>query len=213
MDTEQQRDGITTQVNRTKGDGPSDMPSKIDSILKRAERDIVDTLVTHYHQVSESTTATLGDIERDLSSRPERDEISRAADRSIRDEDDLRSYLKRTRRGKLSALHRIHHHHRPPVSSGTPAREPRRFRVTQTVQQGEPGTVPKKCPTGPPITCIHPFPVTIIHTITLVIFWSLMSLISLQHAPDPPPPGRSSALPPHPQEGTSSPYSFGCSWT
>ena len=42
---------INTQVHPTRGDEPSDTPSKIDAILKRAEQDIVDTLVTHYHQV------------------------------------------------------------------------------------------------------------------------------------------------------------------
>ena len=51
-----------------------------------------------------------------------------AADRSTRDEDDLKSSLERTRKSKLSALQHNTHHHRPPVSSGTPARGPRRLR-------------------------------------------------------------------------------------
>ena len=76
----------------------------------------MDTLVTNYRQVSEVTTARLGDIKRDLDSRPERDqaEISMAADRATRDEDDLKSSLERTRKNKLSALQHKTHHHRPP---------------------------------------------------------------------------------------------------
>ena len=63
-------------------------------------------------------------------SRPERDqtEISMAADRSTHDEDDLKSSLQRTRKSKLSALQHNTHHHRHPVSSGTPAMGPRRLR-------------------------------------------------------------------------------------
>ena len=112
---------INTQVHPTRGDRPSHTPNKIDSILKRAEQDMVDTLVAHYRQVSKSTMAKLGDIERDLESTPEEEqsEISIAADRSTRNEDDLKSSLERTRRSKLSTLHNTHHH-RPPVSSGAP---------------------------------------------------------------------------------------------
>ena len=81
---------INTQVHPTRRDEPSDTPNKIDSILKRAEQDIVDTLVAHYRQVSESTKAKLGDIERDLESRREEEQsdFSMAADRSTRAEED-----------------------------------------------------------------------------------------------------------------------------
>ena len=51
-----------------------------------------------------------------------------AADRSTRDEDDLKSSLERTRKSKLSALQHNTDHHRPLVSSGTPARGTRRLR-------------------------------------------------------------------------------------
>ena len=112
---------INMQVHPTRRDEPSDTPGKIETILKRAEQDIVDTLVTHYRQVSEATTARLGDIKRDLDSRPERDqaEISMAADRATSDEDDLKSSLERIRQNKLSALQHKTHHQRPTINSGT----------------------------------------------------------------------------------------------
>ena len=60
------------------------MPNKIDSILKKVEQDIVNTLVAHYCQVLDSIKAKLGDIEQDLESRPEEEqsEIFMAVDKS-----------------------------------------------------------------------------------------------------------------------------------
>ena len=182
---------INTQVHPTRGDEPSDTPSKIDAILKQAEQDMVDTLVTHYHQVSESTTARLGDLERELVSRParEQDEISLAADKTVRDEDDLKSSLERTRKSKLSALHRAHH--RPPRQQWNPRQGTASSEGgPHTIHQGIPETVPPTCHTGPPIvTCTHSFPVCVTvltHTIICILLFSFVCVpqpivISLAH--------------------------------
>ena len=78
-----------------------------------------------------------------------------ATDRSTRDEDDLKSSLERTRRSKLSALHHTHHththHHLPRVSSGTPARGPRRLREDKSY-----GRVNRK--RSPHAPRVHPSP-------------------------------------------------------
>ena len=76
------------------------MSDKIESIIEKSEVDILDALSTCYKQVTETTSARLIDIERNLIIRPDTNRewfTAASISQAEREEDQLRSSLERTR--------------------------------------------------------------------------------------------------------------------
>ena len=97
---------LNRQVHPIKGKGGSTIAANIEHIISRAERDIVDSLISHYEELGENITVELKNMETQLGSRPENDEgaVQSCLQTMEKEEDDLRSSLERTRNSKLRDL-------------------------------------------------------------------------------------------------------------
>ena len=88
------------------GTGSEDMASKIQNILRNAERGVLDVLVDYYDNLVDSTTEQLQRIVADLNDRSstDKEEIDSFTHWAELSEDSLKSALEKTRTEKLRKL-------------------------------------------------------------------------------------------------------------
>ena len=99
---------LNRKVNPIKGVGTNETVAKIERIIKRAEEDILVTLINHNENLAETINHQLEDVEKDIQARPnsEREDIESTLKKAEQSEDELRSSLERTRNDKLAELKR-----------------------------------------------------------------------------------------------------------
>ena len=94
------------QVHPIKGKGEPVIAANIEHIISRAERDIVNSLISHYDELGETITAELKNMETQLGSHPDNNKgaIQSILQTMEKEEDDLSSSLERSRKNKLRDL-------------------------------------------------------------------------------------------------------------
>ena len=115
---------IATAVNPIQHNTPSDTRQRIDAIFRKAEKEVMEVLTSHYNTLLPRLNQELGKLESAISqSNPlptpsQASTIHRATERAEREEDRLDGQLRRERDHKLQRLDRM----KRPDGSRTPSR-------------------------------------------------------------------------------------------